>query len=388
MTFVDKASDTQLLSGSEYDITTGEFALEGTLLYTTGGVVENSGGPPCIGVTIYKNRLFVIDAEDRNLLWYSKQTLDATPVEMSASFTFFVDPRFGDITAISVLDDKLIVFKKTAAFYIYGNGPDNTGANNDFSDATFITSDVGVSEPRSVVRTPDGIIFKSLKGIFLLGRDLSTTYIGAPVEAYNNYTITGAQLIPDTTEVRFTLSNGTALNYDYFYRQWSVYTNYSAVGATLFDNIFTYIDSSGNIFTETAGTYSDNGTAIYQSFTTGWLSLVGLQGFQRIYQLYLLGTYYSAQNVTVGIAYDFDDTIVQTVTLDNTTLYSELGNDVSQWRINFDRQKCQAIRLTITEIADPTNPVIGQGLSIESLNIVVGAKLSYPKLPAIQLATS
>ena len=40
--------------------------------------------------------------------------------------------------------------------------------------------------------------------------------LGAPVEAYNQQTITSATLAPNVNQVRFTLGNGLALVYDYF----------------------------------------------------------------------------------------------------------------------------------------------------------------------------
>lgn len=360
------------------------------ILYTNGGVISNDTPPPISGMTLYKSRLFVIDAEDRNLLWFSKQILETTPVEMSANFTYAVDQRFGDCTALAVLDDKLIIFKSNAIFYLTGTGPDNTGNNNDFSDAYFVSSNAGCVDPRSIVVMQDGLMFKSNKGIYLLDRGLNAIYIGADVESYNSSHITGSALIPNSTQIQFTLDDGvTCLMYDYFYKQWGTFLNHNAAAATVYSSLFTYIDPTGHIFVESPGSYSDNGTAIMQSLSTAWMSLAGLQGFQRLYRLYLLTKYISPHLISVGIAYDFDPTIVQTITLDATTLASQIGSTApGQWRINIDKQKCQAIQVTITEQIDPANPTPGAGLSIEALGLLVGAKLSYPKLPAIQAATS
>src|SRR5260221_77227 len=87
-----------------------------------------------IAILLYKNRLILIDAENRNKRWYSKTTLPNTPVEMSDLFTQAADPRFGEQAALAIMDDKLIVFKANAIFYQTGDGPDSTGANNDFTE--------------------------------------------------------------------------------------------------------------------------------------------------------------------------------------------------------------------------------------------------------------
>lgn len=356
-------------------------------LYTVSGELANSGGPACSGSTIYKSRLMLIDAEDRNVLWFSKQIFETTPVEMSAEQTLFIDPRFGPMTAISVMDDKLIIFKSNAAFYLVGTGPDATGANNDFSDAIFISSNAGCVDPKSVVSSQDGLYFKSNKGVYLLDRGMNLVYIGAPVESYNSSTITSATLIPNSTEIRFTLNSGVALNYDYFYKQWSVYAGVAATGAAIYGGTWCYVDSSGLIYREADGVYHDGVSAsIYQSLTTSWLSLSGLQGFERIYALYLLTKYISAHTLTIGIAYDFNPTIAQTITVDPVAQAAYNGS-VGQWKFNINLQKCQSIQLTITESAY-SPPVNGGGLNIENIGVVVGAKKSYPRLPAVQAATS
>src|ERR1700677_556451 len=136
---------------------------------------------------------------------------------MSDLLTFYIAPNAGTTTStgpmkcIFPMDDKLIIFKQNAMYYINGTGPDNTGANSQYSQAIFITSTVGCANQNSIVFIPQGLMFQSDKGIWLLGRDLSTNYIGAPVENTNQYLITSATTIPGTTQVRFTLNNGTAL---------------------------------------------------------------------------------------------------------------------------------------------------------------------------------
>jgi hypothetical protein len=184
------------------------------LLYTTGGVLENIAPPPSVAVTTFKNRVWLLDAENRNLLWYSKPIIQGVPVEFTDLQTLYVAPSTatqgtsGISTAIASLDDKLIVFKEGSTYYVTGTGPDVTGANNDFSDANFITSAVGCSNSASIVNMPQGLMFQSKQGIWLLGRDLSTQYIGADVETFNS-SVNGSVSIPGHTQVRFSLDNGT-----------------------------------------------------------------------------------------------------------------------------------------------------------------------------------
>lgn len=389
VTYVDTAADSAILGN--------------LILYTSGGVVENISAPCCTASTLFKSRLFLIDAEDENLLWYSKQVIEGVPVEMSDLFTLFVAPTLaaqgstGPMRCTSSLDDKLIIFKQGAIYYITGSGPDNTGANNDFSDPVFITSTVGCSNQKSIVFIPTGLMFQSDKGIWLLGRDLSTTYIGAPVEMYNDTTVLSAVTVPGTNQVRITLDNGVTLMYDYFFNQWGTFNNVPAISSTIYQDKHTYLNSYGQVFQETVGTYLDGAKPVLMSFTTAWIHLAGLQGYQRIYFLYLLGQYLTPHKLNIQIAYDYDPAIRQTnlITPDNfndvygsdplygsTSPYGGASN-VEQWRMFLDQQKCEAFQITLTEVFDNSFGVPpGAGFTLSGLNLVVGAKSSYPRLQA------
>lgn len=364
------------------------------LLYTTGGVIENIAAPASIASALSKNRLFIVDAEDRNLLWFSKQVIENTPVEMSDLLTLYVAPTSGaqgstgPMTALSAMDDKLIIFKKDAIYYLTGTGPDNTGANNDFSDPIFITSSVGCSNPNSIALMPNGLMFQSDKGIWLLGRDLSTSYIGAPVEEFNDIEVMSAEAIPGTNQVRFVLGTDITLMYDYYYGQWGTFNNTSAISATLWNSVHTYLNSSGRIFVETPGSYLDGSEPVLLSFTTGWINAAGVQGYERFYELYVLGTYYSPFKFNAQLAYDYNPTALQAtiMTPDNST---PAWGGQAQWgygtwggpskplkmRLHPQKQKCSSFQLTLNEIYDPSlNQAAGQGVSLSGLNMIVGLK--------------
>jgi len=215
----------------------------------------------------------------------------------------------------------MILFKESKTLYMNGTGPSDTGANNDFVGPVILASDTGCSEPRSLVLTPSGVMYKSLKGIYLLDRSLGSKYIGADVEYYNSDTVVSACLVPDTTQVRFTLNSGVVLSYDYFIvdqngvGQWSVYTGVSAVAAVIHDEAPTWINSSGSVFSEDSSTFDDDGTLIKLKLVTAWIPLTGIQGFQRVKDVLLLGEYHSAHTLTVKKAYDYEPTYSQTTTV-------------------------------------------------------------------------
>lgn len=389
VTITDAMSDAQILGNN--------------VLYTTGGVVENISPPPSNVLALFQSRLFLVDAEDPNLLWFSKQIIEATPVEMSDLFTIYVAPTTsaqgstGPVTAMSALDDKLILFKQDAMYYTNGVGPDNTGANNQFSEPIFISSTIGCTNPNSIVFMPQGLMFQSDKGIWLLGRDLSTTYIGSPVEAFNSFSVLSAINVSGTNQVRFTLSNGVTLMYDYFYGQWGTFVNVPSVSSTLYQNLHTYIDQYGQVFQETEGQYLDGAKPVLLSFTTGWMNLAGLQGFERAYFFYILGTYKSPHKLQVQIAYDYALSPSQTAFITPGNYSTAYGLDPSwgstptwggkstleQWRIFFKQQKCQSFQITISEVFDASlGTVAGAGLTLSGVNMIVGLKKGYTTIRA------
>ena len=394
-------NDTSVDSVQYVDTQADSAILGNSLIYTTGGVIENIAAPACNGIALFKSRLFLIDAEDPNLIWYSKLVIENTPVEMSDLLTIFVAPTTGaqgstgECTVLSAMDDKLIIFKPDAIYYVTGQGPDNTGGNNNFSDPIFITSTVGSSNDRSITFVPAGIMFQSDKGIWLLGRDLSTNYIGAPVDDYNSFTVNSALTIPGTNQVRFSLDGSVTLMFDYFYLQWGTFTNIPTISATLYEGMHTYLNTYGQVFQETQDTYLDGTSPVLISFRTGWFNMAGLQGFERAYFFYLLGQYISPHKLQIGIAYDYNENPVQTSTVmpDNyspawggDTLWGSSSpwgglSNIEQWRVFLQRQKCQAFQIIVNEIYDSSIGIeAGAGLTLSGINLVLGAKGTYPRL--------
>lgn len=389
ITYIDTASDASILGND--------------LIYTTGGVLENIAAPGFVDVSLFKSRLVGVDAEDPNLLWVSKLVVQAVPVETTDLLTIYVAPTTGAQGSTGKtrftypMDDKLIISKDDAFYYVTGNGPDNTGANNDFSEPVFITATVGCSNKASVVMIPSGLMFQSDKGIWLLGRDLSTLYIGAPVEKYNQNKVLSAIAIPGTNQVRFTLDNGVLLMYDYFYNQWGTFNGAPAISSTLYNGLHTYLNAQGKIMQETPGIYLDGSRPVLMSFQTGWFNFAGLQGYERAYFFYLLAEFLSPHKIQIGIAYDYAPVPSQTVLISPDNYNNVLGGDtplgfgsplggtptLEQWRIFFQQQRCQSFQITLTEIFDSFYGVpASAGLTISGLNLVFGIKKGFTTINA------
>lgn len=396
--FVDPYADAAIIGNS--------------ILYTTGGVVPDCNGPSFDICTLFDTRFWLVDNEDRNTLWVSKQVIEATPVEMSQDFTIYIAPNTGTvastgpITAIAPMDDKLIIFKQNAIFYINGIGPNNLGTTSvgcslgNYSQAIFITSVVGCTNQQSIVLTADGLMFQSDKGIWLLSRSLQASYIGAPVEAFNGSVVTSSNVIPETNYVVFSLSeNNNMLMYDYFYGQWGTFTGVTGVSSTIYDGQHTLLTSFGQILQQTPGSYLDDTRPVLMSFMTSWINLAGLQGYERFYDLTLLAEYLSPHFLKVSVGYDYNASIVHQVIIAPKNFSSPVPSPFGvptpygspanreQWRIDAKRQLCESFQLSISEVFDSSKGVAaGAGLNMSGVALSVGVKTGRKPIRGVNSA--
>lgn len=384
--------------------------LGNALIYTTGGVVENIAYPAASSLAAFKNRLMVLSSENRDLIFYSKQVFQSTPVEPSDLFSIFVSPTTGSqgstgvCTVLTAMDDKFIIFKDDAVFYLVGDGPNDLGADNTFSEPTFISSTVGCDNQRSLALIPQGLMFQSDKGIWLLGRGLDTVYIGAPVEdsgLLNN--VTSAQVIPNTNEVRFTLANTQALMYDYYFDRWGYFKNINAISSTIYEQAHTILTAQGIVRQETPGQYLDGSLPVLMDFETAWISAAGFQALERVVELFIIGQYKTPHKLDVQVSFDFEDSPTQQDTIMPVNYAGDWGvvpnfwgqgqpwggvGSIEQFRIFFERQKVQSIKIKVQELFDPTlGAPAGEGLTISGLNFTIGVKKTRPTLPARDAST-
>lgn len=384
--------------------TQNDLAIVGnSLIYTTGGVVEDIPAPSFSVCTMFDDRLWVLDNEDRFLLWYSKQVIEGTGVEFSDLFTYFVAPTqgaqgsTGPITALAPMDTELIMFKQDAMFYLNGTGPDNTGAGSTYSQPIYISSTVGCANQNSIVQTDEGLMFQSDKGIWLLSRGLQPSYIGQAVERLVlGNVVTSANIIPGTTQARFILNTGITLMYDYFYKQWGWFTNTPGISATLYQGMHTYLDKYGRIVQETPNKYFDIGTPVTMYVLSNWIQLQGLSGYQRFLELQLLGSYITPHTLNVQFGYNFGplseqaeiEPINGTGNYGTDQLFGQTSpyggpGSLEQWRVQNSTQQCQSFQVSIQEVYDETMGIVaGAGLTLSAFTAIIGVTRGYRPVKA------
>lgn len=382
ITMSAKTADSTIL----YDHTT-DAALNGNeLLYTTGGIFGNDQAPPLSFLCVHQDRMWGISDEDPTLLYFTKQFSGGLEVAWSLEQTVRIDPSGGYAVSMASMDGNLIVFAQTRIWVISGAGPDDAG-NGAFNLPQLVSSAVGCRDPFSVVLTPDGLIFKSSKGFYLLDRSLNAEEMPAE-EAFNSDVVTAATLIPNTTEIRFLSSSGTTQLYDYFYKEWGSFTNHQGLDACIWNGVYCYLRTPStvstpiSIFQENPQPVNvlptDNGVAFPMVLTLNWIkgadiaatagnAAAAVQSFGRIWKSLWKGNFQGIMQVTN--AYDYanspqpsDSHLIGGVgsgswgsdpTWGSSTPWGGSGSTTAfyQFKCYNRNQLCEAIQLTIQDVA-------------------------------------
>lgn len=353
------------------------------ILYTTGGVLDREPPPAAMQLIIHKNRIWGISSADRKTLFYSGELAVGEAAWFSSLQQIRLDVG-GDITAIASLDDKLVVFKSDRIFKIYGSGGNALGQNSDLTIAAHISADCGCIDPRSVVYTPDGLMFLSAKGLQLLDRQEAVQFIGKNVKSttdgYSN--VVAAKLLPDRREVRFEHTTpipplvtpaGQKSVYNYNTRCWTTHRNYldvAAIDAAMVGGTYYWATSSGAIYKESASSSLDpSSTYVSMAIEWGWNRIAGAQGLARCTGALVLADWRADHKLEVQVARNYLDVYERAVDYPRTTLNTL---SVEQVWFGLKAQKAEAYRFRVTDYADGGSP--GQGFAMRGLTLRAGAK--------------
>lgn len=390
-------------------------------LYTYSGEYPNDPPPAIHSIAFGETRAYLIPSDARNSLWCSKKYSPGHSVEWSTNLILTEGgTNNGQFTAVAVLDSNVIVFKRDQIIYFTGDGPDNAGATGSFTSFQKLSSDVGCIDPGSLAVIPNGLLFRSQRGIELLSRGLQVSYVGFPVEplVQSLTTIASAVVMPKYQQVRFVPSTPgqPVLVYDYLGNRWSTYSNMASVSAANVMGNYWWISTDGTkCNVETPGAFLDAGSDfIPMTLETPEIPMNGPQGWGRLYRFSLLGEYKSPHTLSVSFAYDHAETYSDVVTysaldanaLDPTVTdavyydgHSNKKADVvtppcaEQFRMSrVPRQVMQTVRFMLQDapfsgyyMSDgaqvSANLLFGEGCAISNITLEVGQKAIIAKLP-------
>lgn len=388
--FTDTVADVQMAANST--------------IYTFGGVIPNTAPPSCSLIAVYQDRVILGGLEEPNLLWFSKNKVNASnsntlPVEFSAFNTIAITQTGGPITALAVMDDKLIIFKKSSIYLQQGSGPNDTGGDAPFPPVQVISTSIGCDNPNSVIFTKNGIMFQSSKGIWLLDRGLGEpAYLGAGVDnEAKRYRVSSATVDPNDNLVIFTTFEGPAMVYDYFLNQWSTWNNHNAVDSIPFQNKFIFCKSDGRVHQQNRTKFTDGDDFIPMEIVTPWFSMGQMQGYQSIFRAYILGNFKGPHNLNVSVGYDFNSAFsdgysIPATAISGSNLWGNSNNNSNwgedevwggeyqpyQFQVNMKRQKCTSVRLKIVDVQSPD---FNEGFTLSNISLEIGVIGGHNRLP-------
>lgn len=372
----------ELGPGSQDSILDAELTTH-PFLYTTGGEAQNDPPPPASLVAATLSRAFAVSCENPTQLFYSKPFRVGHPVEWAAGQYLYVAPPTGAITALGVLDDKLVIFK-TGNIYML-SGDQGAVITPTFQGPTEIAAASGCTAPGSVITTDSGLFYYSARGIDILKRNITTEYVGWPIDGGVG-SITSAALVPILNQVRFLdVTNLCVWVYDYLASRWSRFSYLDTGGASRLSSAallatagVMYFRGSNTLEYETAAEgASDQTGAIVVTVETGHIPVSAVhQGFGRLRRFIVNHGTTGARIPTLQLAYDYSGTYVD-------TLSPSVANG-AQWRTRAPRQRMEAMRLKFTWPYTVSPLPVTAPNRLLSLSLELGLKAGVYKLPATQ----
>ncbi len=343
LTVVDNMSDASLITQAAMHRQPG----------TPNSAADRYSSPASKIVVQHKDRIFCADPYGQRV-YYSSFFVDGENAWFNPAFNFFVHDGQGPITALASMDGRLFVFKRNQIFVVDGDGPSEAGpVGNEFSPPMALATRFGCVDHRSVVVTPDGIMYRSSRGFELLTRSLQVKWVGERVwQSSEPYPVTTGSCMDFDGRVRWTVAAsegvtgsptiaGAELVYDLGTDAWSknFYTGSAGVYGRCKQGVavvtddgedkLVYCDPDGRVQLSDATVGTDGGVYAPWVIETAWIK-VGLQTRQRINNVMFLAKKRTAANhaIKISAAYNYIDSYTQTHTFEpgviNATAIEEL----------------------------------------------------------------
>lgn len=348
------------------------------LLYQQGGVLGNETPPAVRLVRGFAGRLFVCAGDGE--IWHSKDLAEGEGVGFSARFRLPLDVSAGKITALMDMDQTFLMGQRSGIYVLGSGDPTDTGANL-FGSPTRVNTTVGPLDQVTVVRLPGGMAFNSSKGICLMSRGLEGQFIGQQVQRYTQAdTLTGAMVADGKNWACWSTSNGDLLVYDWVLNQWFVFTGLAAVACATFGTQLALLASDGTVKLEAAGVFSDDSTAIVMKIRTAWISLAQLAGYQRLWDVLVVGEYKGAHTLQLSLAYNFSTFNNETLSINAGTFSYNTGIEANYvWEAQPKQQLCTAVQLTVQDVLSGAG---SEGFQLSGMALNVGVLGEGTRLPA------
>ena len=331
-----------------------------------GGELEDQELSHVTHMSSWQGRLVALTADYPTKVFYSKPPEAFRGARFAAGLEIDFPQASGGLTAIAGMDYSLYGFAKNEIFTVSGQPAGATGENGSLGSPELRFKGIGCVTPKSIVLTPKGLAFQSSKGIYLILRNQELAFIGEGPFEVRTSTIIGGYVDEVRSELHYILSTGAEWVYDWQNSLWTVFTSIATPYAVA-------LKGSTPVTSTATGTYvldSSSTEVIPITMTTDWVSLTGIQGYQRVRNVELLLEYVASHTLQVDLYTDYDETTaVQTSTIASSAITPAVGvGKAFQVRIHVQNQKCEAIKIKLSSAV--------AGWKISGITLEVGSKLN------------
>jgi hypothetical protein len=356
------------------------------LLYGTGNLPGTNGSgqdrrafPYATDVAAYNGMVVVLSGSD---IWWSGQLIDGEAVWTNPLFQTPVPGR-GDGVGLAVQDGTLYAFKADRIYAFAGDPPADNGSSGGLGTARRLASDVGCINKRSIVVCGLGVFFQSERGIELLDRGGTVSWVGEAIqETLADFSTVMAAVVDERNSlVRISLSNGSTgrdVVYDLTLRAWvsvddktgTTSSQFSADACQVYlrgDWLYSWLASDGRVYYEKfaadSDAHLDGSTWVTLSAETGYFKVSGVQGKQFLNKLLVLERYSTDHNLAVSLSYNYETTYrsARTFTRAEINALLSAGWPITQLKHEgHDDAECQSVRVKLVD-ATPTGGTVGNG---------------------------
>lgn len=318
-------------------------------LYTVANELEPDHPPAAHTLAYAGDYAFLVAAEDAYELWGSKPLVKGRSLEFSSSLTLQLPPESGGCVSLAGTYDRLYCICKNGVWELpVLGGPDATGSGT-FPPFRKTYFGEGAISHAGTVETPDGVFYITNTGPRLLAGGQNVD-VGRMVEDAATWAdVNSSVYLPDENEVVWSTSSGMVVM-SLGSGVWTTTDIGSLSVGALGGDLFRVL-TNGSLSVEDSTTTEDSdGTSILGTYESAWLDVgddVGYKRFRRLGILHRVENTPSYGKLTVKLAYNYDDTVVDTF---SWTAAELLALDVpGHLVVRPTRQKVDAVKITIEE---------------------------------------
>jgi hypothetical protein len=338
----------------------------GEPLYTEGGVLGNTPAPSCRHIAVANERMVLSGCGDGSKVYWSKKVAQGFAAEFvsdDVKHQKIIPPGAGRVVGVAEMLGNHVIVGEQQIGLIYGDGPDPTGVQGEFSSFKTVAENIGArwTAPKSIRLAAEGVWFQSPFGLRLFSGQGIAHNQGRPV---------GSEVDDIVVDNVITLGGGTAqqtrfrqrdtfLVWDQVWGQFTRFTNHASLDACLVGGDYYLLDNQGGLSALLrrrdpnwiASDSTINGgipslVPVIGNIVLGDIQFGGVQGFQRVKRMLLLAKI-NDTDATPSFAIHVGYNGADPAALAEVTALPTHAQPVIQFEHQFFTQKCESLRLQI-----------------------------------------